>query len=153
MEKNDNFSDEIKGYTQKNELDYFQKNQPNKISKPMIAGILLIIAGILAIINWIEIYSINAMTLDSVIDISQLKDIDPTITTESLVSFIKTCAIIGFIISIFTILGGFISIKRKLWGIALTCSIIGIFSIGIIFTSSLLSFIAMIILIMTRKEY
>jgi len=153
MEKNDKFSDEIKDYIQKDELDYSQKIQPNKISKPMIAGILLIIAGILAIINWIQIYTIDATTLDSLIDISQLKDIDPTITAESIVNFIKNCAIIGFIISIFTILGGFISIKRKLWGIALTCSIIGIFSIGIIFTSSLLSFIAMIILIMTRKEY
>jgi hypothetical protein len=153
MEKNDSFSDEIKGYPQKDEIDYSQKIQRNKFSKPMIAGFLLIIAGFLAIFNWIQLYTIDAITLDSVIDISQLRDIDPTITTESLVSFIKNCAIVGFIISIFTILGGFISIKRKLWGIALTCSIIGIFSIGIIFTSSLLSFIAMILLIISRKEY
>jgi hypothetical protein len=153
MEKNDKFSGEIKDYVQTDELDYSQKIQKNKFSKPMIAGILLIIAGILAIINWIQIYSIDASTIDSVIDISQLKDIDPSITTESLVNLLKNCAIVGFIISIFTILGGFISIKRKLWGIALTCSIIGIFSMGIVFTSSLLSFIAMILLIITRKEY
>jgi hypothetical protein len=153
MENNDFDLNKLNESSQINEFDYSQKPQTRKFSKPFIAGILMIIAGVLAIFNWAQLYLIDITTINSIIDISQLQDIDPSITSETLVSFIKNCSIIGFIISIFTILGGFISIKRKQWGIALTCSIIGIFSIGIIFTSSLLSFIAMVLLIISRKEY
>jgi len=153
MEKENQFLNQNEGFTQKDDMNFSQNIQPNKFSKPFIAGILLLIAGALAILNWIQLYSIDTATINSIIDTSQLSDMGTTITPESLVSFIKSCAIIGFIISIFTILGGLLSLKRKLWGIALTCSIIGIASVGILFSSSLLSLIAMILLIVSRKEY
>ena len=153
MEQNDLDLNKLGHSFQDENLDYSQPPQSNKFSKPFIAGILMIVAGFLAIINWAQLYAIDIETISSILDVSQFEGIDPSITPETIVSFIKNCSIIGFIISIFTILGGLISIKRKLWGIALTCSIIGIFSIGIVFTSSLLSFIAMVLLIISRKEY
>ena len=153
MEKNDLDPNINTSSYQSDYLEYSQKPQSNKLSKPFIAGILMIIAGFLAILFWAQIYSIDVKTISSIIDISQLESMEPSITVETFVSFIKSCSIIGFIISIFIILGGILSIKRKLWGIALTCSIIGIFSVGIILTSSIFSFIAMVLLILSRKEY
>jgi hypothetical protein len=119
----------------------------------MIAGIILLIAGVFSIFFWIQIFTLDVTTLESVIDISQFKQIDPSITPEKIIAFLDTCAIIGCIIAVFPILGALFALKRKLWGIALTCSIIGLFSLGILFTSSGLSFIAMILLIISRKEF
>ena len=129
------------------------QQQVKKSSMPMIAGILLIIAGIIAILFWIQFLTIDAATLESLIDISQFEGLDPSINTEQIVGFLNTCAIIGCIIAIFPILGGILSLKRKLWGIALACSIIGLFSLGMLFSSSGLSLISMILLIVSRKEF
>jgi len=125
----------------------------NKSTIPMIAGIILLIAGVFSIFFWIQIFSLDVTTLESLIDISQFKQIDPSITPEKIIGFLDTCSIIGCIIAIFPILGALFALKRKLWGIAFTCSIIGLFSLGILFTSSGLSFIAMILLIISRKQF
>lgn len=120
---------------------------------PTITGLLLIIAGILAIMNWASIYLLDINTLSSYYDIKQLQQVYPDITSEQFLSFIKTCAVIGFVISIFPILGGILALKRKMWGISVACSIIGLLSIGILFTSSIFCFIAIIILFISKKEF
>jgi hypothetical protein len=127
--------------------------KPNTTFKPTIAGFLLIIAGIFAIIFWIQFLTLDAATLESIIDISQFQQIDPSITNEQIIGFLNTCSIIGCIISFFPILGGILALKLKLWGIALAGSIIGLFSLGMLFTSSALSLIALILLVISRKEF
>jgi len=124
-----------------------------KSSIPLIAGVILIVAGILSIIFWASFFSLDVTTLEKTVDISQFKQIDKNITSEQVVGFLHTCAIIGCVIAIFPILGGIIAIKRKLWGISLACSIIGLFSLGMLFSSSLLSVIALILLFISRKEF
>jgi lysylphosphatidylglycerol synthetase-like protein (DUF2156 family) len=138
---------------EQDDIKYPLQQPSNKSSMPTIAGILLIFAGIFAIIFWVQFLTIDATTLESIIDISQFQQIDPSITNEQIIAFLNTCAIIGCIISIFPILGGILAIKRKLWGIALAGSIIGLFSLGMLLTSSVLSFIALILLIISRKEF
>jgi hypothetical protein len=133
--------------------NYSIKTPSGKTSFATIAGILLIVAGALAVVNWYTIFSLDETTLDSFVNISQFKQINQDITAEQVLSFFKTCAVVGFIISVFQILGGVLSIKRKLWGVSLTCSIIGIFSIGILFSSTLFSLIALVLLIISRKEF
>ena len=150
---------ELKKEKDKDESMEFDKKQnfpeiPTKKSSLLpFAGILLILAGILALINWIPMLYMDAETLEELNVISQLQKQYPSITTEQALGFLKTCATIGIIISIFPLLGGILSIKRKLFGIAVACSIIGIFSIGIIFSSSVLSLVGLIILIISRKNY
>ena len=120
---------------------------------PTIVGFLLIIAGIIALVNWLSIFLLDLNSLSSYYDLSQLQQVYPNITTEQFLGFLKTCAVIGIVISIFPILGGVLAIKRKMWGISVASSIIGLFSIGILFTSSILSFIAIIILFISKKEF
>ena len=123
-----------------------------KSSLPMVAGILLIIAGIFAIIFWTPFFSVDMTTIEDAVNISQFKQIDPDINAEEILGFFRTCATIGIILSIFPILGGILAIRRKLFGISIACSIIGLFSFGM-FISSIFSLIALIILIFVRKEY
>jgi hypothetical protein len=125
----------------------------NNKSFPKIAGILLIIAGILALVYWIQFLLLDFTMLESYIDIDQLQQLDPTITIEQIVEILNTCAVIGCVLSIFPILGGILAIKKKLWGISLVGSIIGLFTLGIIFTSSILSLISLILLIISKKEF
>lgn len=128
--------------------------QPSKRSSiPTIAGFILIIAGVLAIFNWIQIFSLDSTTLESFVDITQIRELYPSITYEQLLEFFHTCAIIGMIISIFPILGGLLAIQRKLFFIAVAGSIIGLFSIGILFSSSVLSLIGLILLIISRQKF
>ena len=135
--------------------NYESSNQQpsNKNSYPLIAGIMLIIAGILGIINWIQTFSLDVTTLGSLFDIDQIQEIYPQITYEQILGFLQTCALIGIILSVFPILGGLLAIKKKLYYIAVTGSIIGLFSIGIMFSSSVLSLIALILLIISKKEF
>jgi hypothetical protein len=132
----------------------FSSQQPkNRSSIPTIAGIILIIAGILAILNWIQTYTLNVETLESFLNISQIQELNPSITLEQLLGIIHICAIIGVIISLFPILGGLLAIKRKLFYIALAGSILGLFSIGFVFSSSILSLIGLVLLFISRKEF
>jgi hypothetical protein len=138
------------------DAENFESSNPqpsNKNSYPLIAGIMLIIAGIIGIINWIQTFSLDATTLGSLFDINQIQEIYPQITYEQILGFLQTCAIIGIIISIFPIFGGILAVKKKLYYIALTGSIIGLFSIGIMFSSSVLSLIALVLLIISKKEF
>ena len=139
--------------SEKDNLKYSVQTNSNKSILPTIIGFLLIIAGAVAIMNWLSVFLIDITTLGSYYDISQLQQIYPNITTQQFLDFLKTCAVIGLIISIFPILGGLLAIKRKMWSISVACSIIGLLSIGILFTSSLLSFIAIIMLFISKKEF
>jgi hypothetical protein len=120
--------------------------------KPIIAGILLLIAGLLGIYTWISTAIFDISTIDPTI-IEQLRQSGVEITIEQMQNILGVCAIIGIIISIFPILGGITSIKRKMWGITIVMSIIGLFTIGPFLLSSLLSLIALILIILSKKEF
>jgi hypothetical protein len=130
-------------------------SQPsNKNSYPLIAGIMLIIAGIIGMAFWIQMYLIDASMIELIINnINQIQGMENSLTEEQIIGLLQTCAIIGVIISIFPILGGILAVKKKLYYIALTGSIIGLFSIGIMFSSSVLSLIALVLLIFSKTEF
>jgi len=125
----------------------------NRSSFLKLAGFLLIIAGLLAIVNWIQIFSLESTSIQSFIDINQIREFNPNITYEQLLGLLQTCAIIGIIISVFPILAGLLAIQKKLYYIAIAGSIIGLFSIGIMFLSSILSLIGLILLIISRQNF
>ncbi|KYK30863.1 MAG: hypothetical protein AYK22_02915 [Thermoplasmatales archaeon SG8-52-3] len=155
MELNKEFDTEI-GAEKPNDslnLEPFSQKPSNKNSYPLIAGILLIIAGILALFNWGQFFLLDATTIESFFDISQIQVINPSITYDQILGFLQTCAIIGIIISIFPILGGILAIKKKQYYIAIATSVIGLFTIGIIFTSSVLSLIGLILLVLSKQNF
>jgi len=63
------------------------------------------------------------------------------------------CGTVGFFLSVFAILGGIMSVRRQLWGLVLAGGILGLFTIGPVFISSILSLIAIILVAISRKEF
>ncbi len=126
----------------------FQKSL-KKGSKTTIAGILLIVAGLLAIMSWISIIIIDV----SMIDTSLFQGVDPTTTAEKVKDFYTICGTIGCILSVFPILGGIVTLKRKMRGLALVGGLIGLFMIGPLFASSILSLIGLIFVGLSKEEF
>ena len=127
------------------------KQEPNNGSTATIAGILLILAGVLAILAGVSILLIDTSIIES--SMISVQEVDPSITPEMIRSILVVCGTILSIIAIFPLLGGIFALKRKMWGIAVAGSIIGIFSIGPIFASSVMSLVALILLFKSKNEF
>lgn len=138
----------------KNDLlqdQYAKENRNNQ--KIIISGILLIIAGILSIIMFISISATISSNPEQFVNITQFIEIDPDITIEDVMSLMNICFLIAIVISIFPIFGGILCFRKKLWGVCLTCAIIGVFTVYPIIIPGILSFIAVVLLFMSRKEF
>jgi len=130
----------------------FESKPNNNTSYPMIAGILLILAGLISISFW----GFTVATLDStfeMIDMSEINQMNQSITLDEIKPVVNTCFTILIILSIFPILGGILSIRKKLMPIAILSGILGILSFGMLFISPLLSIIALILIYMSRNEF
>jgi len=127
--------------------EYNQKH----FSFPLIAGILLIVAGVASIFGWILFMNTSESILVDLL--KQLQEVDPSYTMENVKNFISVCSLIGIVVSIFPILSGIISVKKKMWGVALAGSIIGLFAIIPLFILIFLPIISMTLLIISRKEF
>jgi len=141
--------DEIPKNYESFDINDNERGNTKRDVKPLIAGIILIIAGFMAILTWISVFAIDF----TILDLSMLETQNVTITPEQLDSLISICATIGIILSLFPILGGILAIQKKLWGGALAGSIIGLFTIGPAFLSSILSLICLILLIISKDQF
>ena len=150
----DNFEDRM---FEQNSIDDSFHQPFNKSSKPLAAGILLIIAGSLSILMWLSLAAIDVSIIETLIMPefeSMVIEYDSiNISAESIKELFVICGTVGFFLSIFSILGGIMSIRRKMWGLALAGGILGLFTIGPIFISSILSLIAIILVAISRKEF
>ena len=72
---------------------------------------------------------------------------------EKVKDFYAICGTIGCILSVFPILGGIVTLKRKMRGLALVGSLIGLFMIGPLFASSIISLIGMILVGLAKEEF
>ena len=112
--------------------------QPQRTGKPVAGGALLLVAGVLAMINFAILIAAG----------SGFESLFP-----GLGSILAVCGIIGMIFSILALLGGVLAIMRKMWGLALVGSILGLLTIGPLFVSSILSLVALILIAISREEF
>ncbi|HIH28433.1 MAG TPA: hypothetical protein HA260_01365 [Thermoplasmata archaeon] len=130
--------------------DYTQDSlQPPKqpSSKPLIAGIFLVIAGLLGLLTWASALALDVSVIQNVLPP------ESPITAEQLQSFLTTCGVIGAVLSIFTLAGGIVAMRRKAWGLAVIGGILGLFTIGPILLGSILSLIGLIIVAISRNDF
>lgn len=130
--------------------DYFpeqSQEQKKPSNMPLIAGIFLIIAGLLGIFTWSSALAMDINMIENVLPP------ETPITAEQLQSFLTTCGIIGCILSVLTLAGGIVAVKRKAWGLAVIGGILGLFTIGPALIGSILSLIGLIFLVMARKDF
>jgi len=131
--------------------DLYTQPPIKKSSKPLIAGIILILAGVLGLFLWAELLLNPSIVVNVVMTTIEQQGL--SLTAEQVESIFLTCGVIGCILSVFAILGGIMAVQRKLWWLALLGSILGIFILQPVFISSFLSLIGMILLIISRKEF
>jgi len=133
-----------------------KQQQINPSSKPLIGGIFLIIAGLLGILIWSIALAFDPSTLDPLMLQNALPP-DSPISLEQLQSMIQsillTCGIIGCILSVFTLAGGIVAVKRKAWGLAIAGGILGLFTIGPFFLGSIMALIGLILIAISRKDF
>jgi hypothetical protein len=123
-----------------------------KRKKSLIAGALLIIAGCLSILTWISLATIDVTFIENILTTVPDTTSFP-LTPEALKDMFIICGTIGFFLSLITILGGVMAIRKQWWGIAVAGAIIGLFTIGPIFLSSILSLVSLILLITSKSEF
>jgi len=127
------------------EADPF-KQQSTGSSMPTIAGLILILAGLLGLLSWVSSFLIDPTQLIP-------SGTELPITPEQLRSILQMCSIIGCILSVFTLLGGILAFKKKRWELALIGSLLGLFTIGPFLLASILSLIGLILVGISKKEF
>jgi hypothetical protein len=133
-------------------INYPSQQPLNKTSMPMIAGILLIISGATALIFSIPLITIDISMIESTGILAQFQTVDPSITAENIRGLISICGTITAFLSVFPILGGILSFKRKFWGVALGCSILGL-STFIVIIPGIFSLIGLILIAISKKDF
>jgi hypothetical protein len=116
-------------------------------TKPLIGGIFLIIAGLLGLFTWASALALDISMIQNVLPA------DSPITAEQIQQFLSICGLIGAVLSIFTLAGGIVAIRRKAWGLAVIGGILGLFTIGPMLLGSILSLIGLIIIIISRSDF
>lgn len=131
-----------------------------KTSKPKIAGILLIIAAIIALLFFIQIVMVDDSTIQSVSNSTQSQITqNVNMTPEQLKQGFVICGTVGCIMAVLSILGGVLSLKRKVWGLALVASIpqslLGIIVPGfsLLFASGIMALVGLLLIAFSRKEF
>lgn len=124
-----------------------------KFSKSMIAGIILIIAGLFFIFALIPFLTIDFETIDEFRENDeQFREFAQNKTNEEIKNDYFNNGIIGLAIAFFPLLGGVFALLKKGWLISLFGGIVGIIFSGVLIVIAL-SLIAFIILIFARKEF
>lgn len=136
--------------------------QPIQItSKPKIAGILLMIAGVISLLFFIQIATVNDATIQSVYNATQpqITQLNTNLTQEQLKQAFIICGTVGIIVGILSILAGILALKRKIWGMALVFSIpqslLGIIvpSFSLLFVSGIIALIGLLLIAFSRREF
>jgi len=110
---------------------------------PMVAAILMIVAAIDGMTFWAVIAFSSAAILGL---------FGPFAAGFQTLFYI--CGAIAIIFGIIEILGGVMALRRRMWSLALVGSILGLFFFGWLgFEASLLSLVALILLVISRKEF
>ena len=118
-----------------------------RISRPMIAGILLILAGIIGLISWAPFFMGDESLINFVLENNT------GFTEEQIRNAFMTCGAIGIVLSIFVILGGILSFKSKNWKITILFSVLGLLIIGYYLLSSIFCVLAILMLLISKKEF
>ena len=137
-------------FTSPNEKkSYFDTLKP---SFPMISGFLLIVGGFITIYFSLIILTVDYNTLEQLINSPYLQQYADYITVQQLKNVYVMCGSITFAISIFSILAGLCSIKKKMYPIVIIGAILGLFTVLYVFPV-VIFIIALILLIIGRKEF
>jgi uncharacterized membrane protein YdcZ (DUF606 family) len=134
-----------------NENEIF--SQETKISSTLkIAGILLLLVGVLIIVHWVYI-TVTPNFIDTLLSTGVYDNMN--ITRADLEAVFNFCGILAVGLSLFTIIGGILALQRKTFWFAVIGGILGIFAIAplFFFLPNILSLLGVILVIRSRREF
>jgi hypothetical protein len=116
-----------------------------KTGTPVAGGVLVIIAGILALANGLFYLAFSTSSLTGI-------SLPPEISLEDVASIVRMCGVVEVIFGSVAILGGIFGIRRKHFGLAVLGSVLGMLGLG--FTiGGLLGLVGLILVAISRKEF
>lgn len=112
-----------------------------KTAKPIAGGILVAIAGILALYQGASIAFLGG-------GIAAI----PGLGGLGLETILYVCGAIFIIFGLIALLGGIMALQRKMWGLALVGSILGLLGLGLLI-GSILALIGLILIAISKSEF
>ena len=127
------------------------KEKPSKISLSFAAALLLILAGLIALFTWLPFL----IGQEQIVDLFQqnFENLNINIARNKIIFLLTIIGSIEIVISILVIIGGIFALKKKGWGFALLFSLLGFFTIGMFFISSILSILGLVLLFLSKHEF
>lgn len=120
-------------------------------SRTTFAGVFLMMSGVLSFISWSNVfYTYEEFLGDALLVIQQFETYG---NIETVTSFLFLFSLIGIIFSILAIIGGIYAIKKKFYFLTFVFSIFGVFTFGPLFFSTILSFISLVLIVVSKKEF
>lgn len=120
---------------------------PQKSSKPVIGGVLIVVAGLLA-------FGMGLLYLS--VDASDLEDygvtLPPEMTVEDLQDFLVVCGGILIVFAAIAVVGGIFGLQRRHFGLALAGGVFGLLGIGFIL-GAVLALVGLILIAVSRSEF
>ncbi len=110
-----------------------------------IAGIVLILAGILGIAA--SVY--QALNLPSVANYANFT----LNNTAEVVAFSQICGLLSIWSQVAAILGGVMALQRLNWRLAVVCAVFAPLTLGFIFEASFLGVLGLVLVILAKKEF
>jgi len=114
---------------------------------PVVGGILIVIAGVLALAMGIMYF---------VLDVSDIEDygvtLPPEMTAEDLQDILYVCGGVLVVFAAIALVGGVFAIQRKHFALAIIGGIFGLLGIGFLI-GSLLGLIGLILVAVGRKDF
>ncbi len=114
---------------------------------PVAGGVLVIIAGILALVNAATFLTYTAADLEGT-----GVGLPSGVTWDEIAGILKGCGVIEIVLGIVAIVGGVFAIQRRHFGLAIAGSLMGMFGFGLTF-GALLGLIGLILIAISRKEF
>ncbi len=127
------------------------KEKHEGISLSFVAALMLILAGLIAIFTWLPFL----IGQEQIVDLFQqnFENLNIIISREKIIFLLTIIGSIEIVLSILVIISGILALKKKRWGFAIVFSLLGFFTIGMFFISSILSIIALVLLFLSKHEF
>jgi hypothetical protein len=129
-----------------------QQQVPHSTSSLKIGGILLILVGISIIIHWIY-FLVTPDFLNAIMSTGVYNNTN--ITRQDITTVYNFCGTLAIGLSLFTILGGILAIRKQMFWLSLIGGILGIFAIAplFLFIPNIISLIGVILVLRARKDF
>lgn len=111
---------------------------PPQTQKPVLAGVVLLGSGILDIVSGVKLVTTNGQLPDVPVDFTGM---------------LHTCGSLAILFGIIALLGGWFSLRRQKYVLALLAAALGIIGIGPFYLGAVLGLIGLILLALSNGEF